>query len=203
MGSLNGVAPGPGPIFSPSLETTDGPLSDYTGDPFTLASGGVQLAAPIVGPTRRFHPLPHEPPVAPAQRGAERVRRRLGDEPDHVHLLPARRPGRADGRLSRTGYTGAGPAGQATVRVGTVKLDASGAPELGRVVAVRHALVRNGQLTKVRVPVARTPLTVSVTVMPTFSTPTDSRLLAAQPAFSFRRGEADAAAAAEEYRPAP
>ena len=38
-----------------------------------------------------------------------------------------------------------------------MKLDPGGAPELGRVVAVRHALVRNGQLTKVRVPVARTP----------------------------------------------
>jgi hypothetical protein len=74
------------------------------------------------------------------------------------------------------------------VKVGEVKLDRGGAPELGRLVAVRRALVRNGRLTKVRVPVARTPLAVSVTVTPTFSTPTDSRLLAAQPAFSFRRG---------------
>ena len=48
VGSLNGVAPGPGPIFSPSLVTTDGKLDDYNGDPYTLTANGVRLAAPIV-----------------------------------------------------------------------------------------------------------------------------------------------------------
>ena len=47
VASLNGVAPGPGPISAPGL-TTDGALSGYTGDPFTLAGYGVRLAAPQV-----------------------------------------------------------------------------------------------------------------------------------------------------------
>ena len=48
VASLNGVAPGPGPISAPGLETTDGALSGYTGDRFTLAGYGVRLAAPQV-----------------------------------------------------------------------------------------------------------------------------------------------------------
>ena len=77
----------------------------------------------------------------------------------------------------------------ATIRVGTVKLDSNGVPELDRVIEVRHALVRNGKRTVVRMHVASTPVTVTVT-MPTFSTPTDPRLLAAQPKLHVRAGPA-------------
>ncbi len=45
VASLNGVAPGPGPITAPALETTDGALSGYTGDAYTLAGPGVELSA--------------------------------------------------------------------------------------------------------------------------------------------------------------
>jgi hypothetical protein len=188
VGSLNGVAPGPGPIFSPQLESTDGRLSDYTGAPLTLASGDVRLAAPVVAQRGGFT-LYRTPATWHL---LDEVQNVYGDgwatTPINWFYFPRGGKGVLTVALSRAGYTGSGPPGHATVKVGEVKLDRGGAPELGRVVAVRRALVRNGRLTKVRVPVARTPLAVSVTVTPTFSTPTDSRLLAAQPAFSFRRG---------------
>ena len=58
VASLNGVAPGPGPISAPGLETTDGALSGYTGDPYTLAGNGVKLAAPDRRGAGRIRPLP-------------------------------------------------------------------------------------------------------------------------------------------------
>ena len=48
VASLDGTAPGPGPATAPGLQSTDGALSGYTGDRFTLAGNGVQLAAPVV-----------------------------------------------------------------------------------------------------------------------------------------------------------
>ena len=65
-------------------------------------------------------------------------------------------------QLSRTAYNGPGKPGLATIRVGTVRLDQNGVPELDRVTAVRHAVVRNGRSVKLFIPVAATPVTVSV-----------------------------------------
>ena len=83
-------------------------------------------------------------------------------------------------------YNGTGPPGKATIRVGTVRLDRNGNPVLGRVLTVRHRLVPNGKLTVIRIPVASTPVT-AVIQMTTFSPQGDTRRLAAQPAFSFKR----------------
>jgi hypothetical protein len=88
--------------------------------------------------------------------------------------------------LSRTAFNGSGPPGRATIRVGTVRLDSNGNPVLDRVLTLRHALVSNGKLTVVRIPVDATPVN-AVVKMTTFSPPGDTRHLAAQPAFSFKR----------------
>ncbi len=186
VASLDGTAPGPGPTTAPGLETTDGALSGYTGDPYTLAGDGVKLAAPVVAARPGFvlyrtptpwHLLDEEQNV-------------FGDgwatSPINYTYFPRGGPGIVKIQLSRTAYTGPGPPAPATIRVGTVKLDSNGVPQLGRVTSVTHAIVRNGQRTTVRVHVDATPVTVSVT-MPTFSTASDSRLLAAQPSFSFTR----------------
>ena len=188
VGALNGVAPGPGPIFAPGLESTDGRLSDYQGNPYTLAAAGVRLAAPAVAQRDGFT-LYRTPTTW-----------HLLDEQQNVYsdgwattpiLYTYFRPGGSGVltvSLSRSAYTGPGPAGHATIRVGPVMLDANGTPVLAHATTVCHAVVRNGRLTKIRVPVAATPVTVAVDVTPTFSTPTDSRLLAAQPGFRFDRG---------------
>jgi hypothetical protein len=188
VGALNGVAPGPGPIFGPGLETTGGRLSDYDGDPYTLAAGDFRLDAPILAQRDGFT-LYSTPATW-----------HLLDEVQNVYtdgwatspiLYTYFRPGGSGVltvSLSRSAYTGPGPVGHATIRVGTVALDRNGTPVLRRQTAVCHAAVRNGALTKVRIPVAATPVTVSIDVTPPFSTPTDSRLLAAQPGFRFRRG---------------
>ena len=184
VASLNGVAPGPGPISAPGLETTDGALSGYTGDPFTLAGNGVKFAAPIVTARDGFvlYRTPNRWHLLNAEQNV--FADGWATSPIGYTYFPRGGPGTVVVVLSRTGYRGPGKPAPATIRVGTVKLDPNGIAELDRVIEVRHALVRNGKRTVVRTHVASTPVTVTVT-MPTFSTASDSRLLAAQPSFRF------------------
>jgi hypothetical protein len=184
VASLNGVAPGPGPISAPGLETTDGALSGYTGDRYTLAGNGVRLAAPIV--TTRPGFVLYRTPTPWHLLDAEQNVFADGwaTSPIGFTYFPPGGPGTVVVVLSRTGYRGPGKPAPATIRIGTVKLDRNGVPVLDRVIEVRHALVRNGKRTVVRTYVASTPVTVTVT-MPTFSTANDPRLLAAQPSFRF------------------
>ncbi len=185
VASLDGTAPGPGPTFVPGLQTPDGVLNESTGDRYTLAGPGVSLAAPVVE-RRDGYTLYRT--LRPWQ---------LLDEEQNVYAdgwatspigytyFPKGGPGWLTINLSRTGYTGPGKPGLVTIRVGTVRVVDNGGPELGRVLDVRHTVIRNGEEKTVRIHVASTPVTVSVTVVPTFSTPTDSRPLAAQVAFGF------------------
>ena len=48
MWSLDGTAPGPGPILTPDLEATDGTLTPPPGTEYALAINGVELQAPLV-----------------------------------------------------------------------------------------------------------------------------------------------------------
>jgi hypothetical protein len=184
--AIDGTAPGPGPAAGPALESTDGALQDYTGDRYTLAGPGVRLAAPIVGqrdgftlyrtPTR-WHLLDEEQNVFADG---------WATSPIGYTYFPRGGPGTMSVDLSRTAFNGSGPPGRATIRVGTVKLSDEGTPVAGRVIAVRHAIVRNGRRTVVRIHVPATPITVQVN-MTTFEAPPDTRALAAQPAFTFVR----------------
>ncbi len=184
VASLNGVAPGPGPISAPGLKTTDGALSGYTGDPYTLAGNGVRLAAPIAASRPGFVLYRTPTPWHLLNEEQNVFADGWATSPIAYTYFPRRGPGTLVVVLSRTGYTGPGKAVIATIRAGTVKLDSNGIPELDKVIAVEHALVRNGKRTVVRMHVASTPVTVTVK-MPTFTTPTDSRQLAAQPKFRF------------------
>jgi hypothetical protein len=186
VASLDGTAPGPGPATAPGLQSTDGALSGYTGDRFTLAGNGVQLAAPVVATEPGFVLYRTPRPWRLLDEEQNVYADGWATSPINYTYFPPGGPGVLEVQLSRTAYNGPGRPGPATIRVGTVRLDRNGVPELDRVTAVRHAVVRNGRSVKLFIPVAATPVTVSVS-MPTFSTPTDSRQLAAQPAFSFRR----------------
>jgi hypothetical protein len=182
--AIDGTAPGPGPAAGPGLETSDGALQDYTGDPYTLAGPGVRLAAPVVEqrdgltlyrtPTK-WHLLDEQQNVFADG---------WATSPIGYTYFPRGGPGTLKIDLSRTAFTGAAPPGRATVRVGTVAVDGEGAPVFGRLLAVKHAVVQDGGMTTVSVHVPATPVTVQVD-MTTFKAPPDTRLLAAQPGFRF------------------
>ena len=192
VAAIDGTAPGPGPASGPGLESADGALQGYTGDPFTLAGPGVRLAAPIVKqqdgftlyrtPTR-WHLLDERQNVFTDG---------WATSPMSYTYFPRGGPGTVEIDLSRTAFTGSGPPGRATVRVGTVRLGDQDVPVLGKVLAVRHVVVQNGGRRTVTVHVPATPVTVQVD-MSTFKAPPDTRLLAAQPAFQFVPDRAAAA----------
>jgi hypothetical protein len=188
VASLDGTAPGPGPTSAPGLHSTDGALSDYTGDPYTLVGNGIQLAAPIVAQRDGLVLYSTPKPWHLLDEQSNLWTDSWATNPFTYTYFPRGGPGVLTVQLSRTAWKGPGPPGQATIQVGTVRLDQNGVPQLKRVLAVRHLVVPNGERRVVHIPVVATPVTVSVVVSPTISPPGDTRKLAAQPAFSFTRG---------------
>ncbi len=102
MWSLDGTAPGPGPILTPDLEAADGTLTPPPGTEYALGINGVELQAPVVARrgTTTLYRLDwriaqarlggHRPLLGRLDRRRGRQRRRRG----RVHAL-RRVPGRA------------------------------------------------------------------------------------------------------------
>jgi hypothetical protein len=190
--ALDDSAPPPGPIAAPYLLSPDGALADYTGDRYTVAGAGVDLAATVVAqhvvsPTVTYTLYSTPKPWRLRDELHDVFSDGWGINPIGYTFFPPGGAGVLKIELSRTAYNGPGRPGRATIQIGTVKLDSNGDPELDRVVSVTHAIVPNGREKTIFVPVASTPVTVSIVVTPHLSVPGDSRLLAAQPAFSFKR----------------
>jgi hypothetical protein len=187
---LYSQAPGPGPTGAPGLLSTDGVLSQDTGDPYVLVDSGLTLQAPVVGSWAGL--------TLYRVTGVWKLREAVQDVyPDgwtsghSAYTYFARGgPGVLVVDLSRTGYRGDTPAAHALVRVGTVGIDDQQAPVIVRELATRHRIVPNGGRTVVRIPVARTPVRVEVTIplADLFQPgPGDLRLLGVQVSFRFDR----------------
>jgi hypothetical protein len=190
--ALDDSAPPPGPIAAPFLLSTDGALADYTGDRYTLAGPGVDLAAPMIAqktlPGTGVYTLYSTPrPWRLRDEFHDITTDGWGLNPFEYTYFPPGGPGTLRIDLSRTGASISGPPGRATIEVGSVKLDSNGDPELGRRWKTVHATVPNGGETTIPIHVLSTPVTVRIVVMPTVPLSVDPRTLAAQPAFFFKR----------------
>jgi hypothetical protein len=186
--SLDGTAPGPGPVGGPSLLSADGSLSEDTGTPYVLVNNGVLVQGqPIanVGPLILFR-----------VHGTWKLRDEvIGVYSDGWMGTKAawtyfpKKKGFLTVDLRRTGFNGVAPFGHATILAGTVKLNDEQLPVLKHVFAVRHALVKNGPGSEVKVKIPATgPVRVVVTIpdSETFSpSATDTRHLGAQVNFTF------------------
>jgi hypothetical protein len=186
VASLDSTAPGPGPTFGPYLKSVDGALSQWTGNPYTLAGPGVTLQAPIAG-TWGGLVLYRTPTPWKLLDANEGVYSDGWCGQTCAYTYFARHgPGTMLVDVRRTGYTGPGVPGHATIRVGTVELDDNGIPGIGRTIATRHVVVPNGQDRPVRIPIPSTPARVRVDVTPTFHpSASDTRDLGAQVSFKF------------------
>ncbi|HWE80588.1 MAG TPA: hypothetical protein VG265_02980 [Gaiellaceae bacterium] len=190
--AIDDSAPPPGPIAAPFLLSTDGALADYTGNRYTVASPGVDLAArPLAQKTMpgtgvyTLYSTPH--PWRLRDEFHNITTDGWGLNPFEYTYFPPGGPGTLRIDLSRTGAAISGPPGRATVEVGSVKLDSNGDPELGKRWETVHATVPNGGEKTVVIHVASSPVTVRIVVTPTVPLSVDSRNLAAQPAFFFKR----------------
>jgi hypothetical protein len=192
VASLDSTAPGPGPTFGPYLQSVDGRLSQWNGDPYVLAGPGVSLQAPVVGRWGGFDLYKLDGPWKLREAFQSIYSDGWCPERCAYTYFGRRGPGTLLVDVRRTGYTGPGPAGHVTIRVGTVKLDDNGIPGIGRTIATRRLVIHNGEDRPVRVPVASTPVRVVVDTTPTFRpSPSDTRDLGAQVGFRFvpaRRG---------------
>jgi hypothetical protein len=188
--SLDGTAPGPGPTATPNLANTGGLLTNDPGTPYVLADQGVTLDAPVVA------------------RQGDMVLYHTGTRPWHLlqenqqvysdawcptwctftYLKPGQK-GTLYVDIGRKGYGGNAPAGQATLTVGTVKLDRNATPRLKSVTTTIHHVVANGSFTTLAIPVKQTPVRVVITIPSATTIPpssTDPRHLGAQVGFRFK-----------------
>jgi hypothetical protein len=186
--SLDGSAPGPGPTGTPDVVAPDGRLSRIPPDTrFVLADNGVKLQAPIVD---RYGQLTLYRKQGPWRLldGAQQLYSDgwVPDWSSYTYFKPGQR-GTLVVTLSRTGFNGDAPPGRARIVAGEVRIDPKvGGPALGRVTTRRRALVRNGTIQDIRVPVERTPVRVELFIKPTFRpTVSDPRQLGAQVRFRF------------------
>ncbi len=184
--SLDGTAPGPGPTSTPNLVNASGLLSADSGNPYVLADIGVVLDAPVV-----------------KKMGSMTLYRTRGP----WHLLNAVQQVYSDSwcptwcsftyfkpnqkgtlviHLGRQGYNGSGAPGRASIEVGSVAIAANDSPELKHVAKDLHLVVENGSSNTLRIPVARTPVRVEISI-PNAIPPSaqDPRHLGAQVGFRF------------------
>ena len=182
---LNGGGPGPGPSYAPQLIRSNGLLSGLLEIPYVLADSGVTLQG---------KPVTHWKQLVLYKRSGPW---RLLDENQQVYSdswAPAWstytyfRPGQRGTivvHIGRQGYNGNAPPGRALFSIGTVKV-LNGEPVLGRVYDQRRTLVRNGSLQVIRIPIARTPVRLVLTIPNTFrASASDPRELGAQVTYSF------------------
>jgi hypothetical protein len=184
--SLDGTAPGPGPTYMPNLLRPNGLLSGLGDADYVVADNGVKLQAPVVA-----RGLPTQL-VLYERRGPWR----LLDEYQQVYndgWVPGWstytyfKPGEHGTlviRIGRQGFNGGAKPGRVLVSVGSVTVG-NGVPKLRRIEARRRTIVRDGSLQTLRIPVARTPVRVVLSIKPTFRAPPDPRNLGAQVSFAF------------------
>ena len=186
--SLDGTAPGPGPTSTPNLVNPEGLLSDDSGNPYVLADTGVVLDAPVV------------------KRQGAMTLYYTGGKP--WHLLDAVQQLYSDAwcpswcaytyfkpnqkgtlliSIGRKGYNGSYPAGQATISVGTVRIDKHDSPRLKDVYTEIHHVVKNGTSSVIAIPIKHTPVRVEVAIPNTIPpSANDPRHLGAQIGFVFK-----------------
>ena len=186
VASLDGTAPGPGPTEAPTILDIRGTLALKNDPPYIVTDNGIVLQAT---PVARWHSLTLYRRSGPW---------RLAYSEQQVYpdgwapgwstytYFGANGPGTMLVTLSRAGYNGNARIGNATVKVGSIRIDENQQSVLAKTLVVRHAKVRNGRTIVLRIHIPTSPARVEVTITPTFHpSASDPRNLGAQVAFAF------------------
>jgi hypothetical protein len=193
--SLDGTAPGPGPILTPNLAEADGRLFPDPSVDYVVADTGIDLVGHVVGTFGRWrlyritHPL----------RTAQSVSGLFADgwsgptAAYNQYATPGNRPGFLTVRVGRFGANGTpAPRGKVTIRLGRLVVGADHEPALARPAVVRQAVLRTfpkANVVTYVLPTPRPPFRVEISVSPTFRPSdygrSDPRELGVQPSFAF------------------
>jgi hypothetical protein len=181
MWSLDGTAPGPGPILTPDLDATDGTLTPNPGVEYALAVNGVTLQAPIVD--QRNGATLYRIAGGPLQLEEALVGREsdgwmIGSSEDPVARASYTRydvsddaPGLAVVRLTKLGWCpdpGARTTGKVTVRIGPVGIGPDKQPRIERVTETRRFDVPDCEAYGATLSPPNGPWRMEITLAPTF-----------------------------------
>jgi hypothetical protein len=193
--SLDGTAPGPGPVLTPDLVATNGRLAPDPGVHYVMAEQGIDVAGKIVarppksgrwlvyrinGPLRLAH----------AETGVFTDGWMGAESAYNQYVSPGNRRGNMIVRLGRWAWGGPDKPAQVLIRVGKLVKGADKQPHIGRTTAVRHWVIHSLSRATFVIPSPHPPFRVEVKVSPTFSPsdykgPSDRRELGAQVGYLF------------------
>jgi hypothetical protein len=179
MWSLDGTAPGPGPILTPDLLAADGTLSPPPGTDYALGINGVELQAPVVerrGTTTLYRLDSGPLKLASAVTGlysdgwiGDRDGNGVAEAAYTRYDVSRDGPGFALVKLSRIAWCGGDVPGKATVRIGPVAIGEDRQPTLTDVTETQVKTVHQCVTTPFLLPAPSVPWRVEVTIEPTFS----------------------------------
>ncbi len=193
--SLDGTAPGPGPILTPDLAAVDGRLYPDPRLPYVVAERGIEVDGTIVARPPRSGRWT----VYRVRRPLRLTHSRTGVYPDgwmgeesayNRYATPGNRPGYVAVDVSRAAWRGPDKPGRVTISVGPLVKGPDKQPHLGKRTAVRRLIVHSGMARRLLLPAPPPPFRVEVRIAPTFSPAdypgsSDRRQLGAQVAFTF------------------
>jgi hypothetical protein len=182
MWSLDGTAPGPGPILTPDLDAIDGTLTPSPETEYALAINDVTIQAPVV--ERRGNAILYRVGGEPLRLKDAVVGRTtdgwiIGTSDEHVARAAYTRydvsgdgPGFAFVRLSRVDWCpspGKRTSALATIRIGPVGIGPDKQPAISEVTGERRLLVEDCKANAVLLPPPDAPWRIEVELEPTFS----------------------------------
>ena len=172
--SLDGTAPGPGPVQTPDLVATDGRLAPDPGAKYVLAERGVDVDGELVGRppnTGRWFVYRLDGPLrlAHAETGVFTDGWMGAQSAYNQYASPAGKGGNMVVRLGRWAWGGPDKPGRVLIRVGTLVKGADKQPHIGEVTATRRWTIHSLSRATFVIPAPAPPFRVEVTVRPTFS----------------------------------
>ena len=179
MWSLDGTAPGPGPILTPDLVAADGTLTPPPGTDYALGINGVELQAPIV--ERRGTTTLYRLDGGPLKLGSavtglysdgwigDRDGNGVAEAAYTRYDVSRDGPGFALVKLSRVAWCGGDVPGKAIVKIGPVAIGEDRQPTLNEVTETQVKTVHQCVTTPFLLPAPNVPWRVEVTIEPTFS----------------------------------
>ena len=191
--SLDGSAPGPGPVLTPNLGAPDGTLSPDPGYRWVVAENDADLVGTKVGEPHGSLQLYHlDGPLrlTNARSGVTGDGWMGSTATFNQYASSGSRRGFVKVLLSRVASCGPDKPGRVTVKVGTVVVGPQKQPALGRVLEERTGVIHQCKVLPFLIPVT-VPFRVEVTIEPTFSPAEldprsgDTRQLGARPEFGF------------------
>lgn len=196
--SLDGSAPGPGPVVTPDLADRNGALTNDPGLPYVVATDRVNLVGPIVASRRGLtlrhierHPWRlHEASYGVSDDGWITANDTTTPATaTYAYFGPERTRGTLTVTVGRAGFCASNaPKTHIAVRVGPVALNQQRAPIVTRASRIERFVLPNCRSKRILVPVVP-PVAVVVTASPTVRPSDygigDSRDLGAQVGFSF------------------